>query len=370
MFTEVVGAGAGSAPGPHRARTGRLARLARRLAWTRDLRTARILRYAFGITAAVLVSFAFAWPLFFLTPVLAAVLLGTPLPAPGLTQVGRMLVDLFMAVSLGLAFTLFLIPYPLVYVPLLGLTLFWIYYALNRGGSIWRVLMSLIAVLILPLLGNSGDGLPMAFAGWFAWSGGLAIAVYLLAHTLFPDPESDAPRPAKKPRLRGYVPAAADAALRSTLVTLPLAVAFIALNWASQALVLVMVAVFTLMPDLTKSRAAGIKSLTSTLIGGLSALLIYWLIVAVPDLHFFALVMLVVMLSFALAIFSGGPRAAYMGSAATTVIVLIGSVMGEDVSFTDVFLTRVLLIAVATLYVVVALGLMQRLRASPGAGSS
>jgi len=77
-------------------------------------------------------------------------------------------------------------------------------------------------------------------------------------------------------------------------------------------------------------------------------------------------VMLVVMLSFAVAIFSGGSRAAYMGSAATTVIVLIGSVMGEDASFTDVFLTRLLLIAVATVYVVMALGLMQRLRASPG----
>ena len=365
MSTEAAAGGHDVAP---TVAGGWLARLSRRLGWTHDQRTARILRYAFGITAAVLLSFTFAWPLFFLTPVLAAVLLGMPLPGPGLRQVGRLLTDLIAAVFLGLAFTLFLSPYPLVYIPLLGLVLFQIYYSLNRGGSLWRVLMALIAVLILPLLGNSGDGLPMAFAGWFAWSGGLAIVCYLLAHTLFPDPPSTAPRPVKKPPVRGYVPAAADAALRSTLVILPLAVVFIALNWASQALVLVMVAVFTLMPDLTKSRAAGIKSLTSTLIGGLTALLVYWLIVAVPELHFFALVMLVVMLSFASAIFSGGPRAAYMGSAATTVIVLIGSLMGDDASFTDVFVTRVSLIGAATVYVVLALGLMQRLRVSPGGG--
>jgi len=124
------------------------------------------------------------------------------------------------------------------------------------------------------------------------------------------------------------------------------------------------------MPDLAKSRAAGIKSLTSTLIGGLTALLVYWLIVAVPELYFFGLVMFVVMLNFARAIFSGGPRAAYMGSAATTVIVLIGSVMGEDASFTDVFLTRLLLIGAATGYVVIALGLMQRWWGSPGAKAS
>ena len=353
------------APDPAVAATGGSARGSGRLSWTRDLRTARILRYAFGITVAVLVSFAFAWPLFFLTPVLAAVLLGMPLPGPGLKQVGSLVVDLGAAVFLGLAFTLFLIPYPLVYIPLLGLVLFRIYYSLNRGGSLWRVLMVLIAVLILPLLGNSGDGLPMAFAGWFVWSGGLAIGFYLLAHTLFPDPEA-APRPPRKPRLRGYVPAAANAALRSTLVTLPLAVVFIAQNWASQVLVLVMAAIFTLMPDLAKSRAAGVNSLTSTLIGGLAALLVYWLIVAVPELYFFGLVMFVVMLSFARAIFSAGPRAAYMGSAATTVIVLIGSVMGEDASFTDVFLTRMLLIAAATGYVVLALGLMQRWWGAPG----
>ncbi len=332
----------------------------RRWAWTRDLRTARVLRFAFGVSGAVAFSFAYAWPLFFLTPVFVVVFLGLPMPAPSARQVAKLLQYAVGAMLIGLLFTLFLMPYPLVYVPMLGLVLFHLYYLMNRGGSMWLVLMSLIAVLILPLLGNTGDQLPTVFAGWFAWSCALAIGLYAAAHALFPNPPGGPAVPAKPPPQRGYVPAAANAALKSTLVTLPLAVLFIAADLASQVLVLVMAAIFSLMPDLAKGRAAGVKSLKSTLIGGVTAFAIYWAIVAVPEFHFFVAVIFLTTLAFGSAIFSAGPNAQYMSSAATTVIVLIGSVMGDDANFSDVFVTRLLLIAAATLYVVAAMHLLER----------
>ncbi len=334
-------------------------RAARRWWWTGDLRAARVLRYAFGVSTAAVVSFALAWPLYFLTPVLLAVFLSLPLPAPGLRQVGVMLGYVLVALGLGLCFTLFLLPYPLVYVPLLGVLLFRIYYLANRGGSLWLVLMSLLAVLMLPLLASTGEQLPSWFAFWFAFSSALSILMYAAAHWLFPDPV-EAPRPPAKPRLHGYVPPAANAAFKSTAVILPLAVLFIAANWASQLLVLVMAAIFSLMPDLAKGKEAGLKSLISTLIGGFAALLVYWMIVAVPELHFFAALTLLAMLGFGAAIFSGRPNARYMGSAATTLIVLTSSVMADDAVFSDVFVTRVVLIAAATLYVVVAMRVLER----------
>ena len=327
--------------------------------WTQDLRSARVLRFAFGVTAAVAIAFAFAWPLFFLTPVLATVFLSLPTPAPSARQVGSLLLNALAAMLLGLGFTLFLLPYPLVYVPLLGLVLFHIYYLINRGGSMWLVLMALLAVLILPMLTNTAGQLATAFAGWFAWSCALAIAVYAVAHRLFPNPTGGPPMPPAKVRARGYVPQAARAALKSTAVILPLAVLFITIDLASQVLVLVMAAIFSLMPDIAKGRQAGTNSLISTLIGGVTALLFFWAIVAVPEFHFFVVLTFFVTLVFGAAIFSGRPKASYMSSAATTVIVLIGSVMGDDASFTDVFLTRLLLIFAATLYVVAALRVLE-----------
>jgi len=333
--------------------------------WTRDLRTARVLRYAFGVTGAAAVSFAFAWPLFFLTPVLAAVFLALPTPAPSARQVMMMLVSALAAMMLGLCFTLFLLPYPLVYVPMLGLVLFHIYYLLNRGGSMWLVLMALLAILILPMLANSGDLLPTAFAGWFAWSCALAIGAYALAHQLFPNPPGGPPMPPKRPRPQGYVPQAASAALKSTVVILPLTVLFITIDLASQVLVLVMAAIFSLMPDLSKGRQAGTNSLISTLMGGATALLVYLAIVAVPEFHFFVPLMLLITLLFGAAIFSGRPKASYMSSAATTVIVLLGSLMSDDASFSDVFITRLALIFAATIYVVAALRLLNQLFPTP-----
>lgn len=340
---------------------GRLQSPGRRLwpRWTRDLRSARVLRYAFGVSAAMAIAFAFAWPLFFLTPVLAAVFLALPAPAPSAAQVRSLLLQALAAMSLGLGFTLFLLPYPLVYVPMLGLVLFHIYYLLNRGGSMWLVLMALLAVLILPMLALTGTKLPGAFAGWFAWSCALAIFSYALAHRLFPNPPGSPAMPPRKPRAHGYVAPAAEAALKSTVVILPLAVLFITLNLASQVLVLVMAAVFSLMPDLAKGQQAGNNSLISTLIGGGVALSFYWAIVAVPELHFLMALSVLVMLVFGALIFSGRPNARFMSSAATTLIVLIGSLMADDANFTDVFLTRLLLIFAATLYVVNALRLLE-----------
>lgn len=329
------------------------------LRWPRDLGSARVLRYAFGVSGSMAIAFAFAWPLFFLTPVLTAVFLALPMPAPSAAQVGRLLLHALSAMLLGLGFTLFLLPYPLVYVPTLGLVLFHIYYLLNRGGSMWLVLMALLAVLILPMLALTGTQLPTVFAGWFAWSCSLAILSYALAHRLFPDPPGGPAMPPKKPRARGYVAPAAKAALKSTAVILPLAVLFITLNLASDVLVLVMAAIFSLMPDLAKGRQAGNNSLISTLIGGGTAVFFYWAIVAVPEMHFLMALSVLVMLVFGALIFSGRPNARFMSSAATTLIVLIGSLMADDANFTDVFLTRLLLIFAATLYVVTALRVLE-----------
>ena len=90
------------------------------------------------------------------------------------------------------------------------------------------------------------------------------------------------------------------------------------------------------------------------------ALVAYWLIVAVPELPFLVALTLLMMLLFGAGIFSDGPGAKYLASAATATIILLGSAMGEGVNIADKFALRVVLTAAATLYVVAAFAALDR----------
>ncbi len=340
----------------------------RKRLWTRDLRTVRIVRYAVGVTAAAVLAFGINWPLFFVTPLFIAVFLAMPLPAPTLRKSFQSMLYVLVAFALGLVFTLLVLRYPLVYVPALGLLLFHIYYLANRGGPFVLVLMSLLAVLILPLVSVQHPALALVFAPSFAWSGVLAIILVSLAYGLFPDPPSERPGPAAGGFQPGYSNAAALNAMKSTVAILPLVTLFIAFGWTSQLLIMMFAAIFSLSPEFSKGQAAAVKSLTSTLIGGLAALVFFWLIVAVPEFHFFIALMLLTTLMFGTGIFSDAPLAKYLPSAVTALIILLGSSMGEDVNITDKFIVRVILIGAAALYVVAVLSVLDHFwpRKSPG----
>ncbi|UCE89011.1 MAG: DUF2955 domain-containing protein [Pseudomonadota bacterium] len=329
-------------------------------AWTRDLRTARIVRFATGVTFAAAVAFAIEWPLSFLVPVLTAVFLAMPLPGPTPQQVLSNIFYVLGAFALGLVFTLLLLPFPLIYVPLLGLSLFHIYYLLNRGGPFMLVLMCILAVLILPMMSQAHDVLASGFTTGFVWSGSLAIALVWLAHAVFPDPSAQRQAPAPHRFPTGYSAPAAEAALKSTIVVLPVATLFIASEWSGQILVMVFIAIFSLSPELAKGQAAGIKSLKSTIAGGLAALVFYHILIVVPEYHFFIALMLLTALLFAVNIFSNKPTAAYYPSAFTALLILVSTSMGEGADFGEKFVMRVIYIAAATIYVVLALIVLER----------
>ncbi|MFC1823588.1 DUF2955 domain-containing protein [Thermodesulfobacteriota bacterium] len=326
--------------------------------WTRDLRTARIVRYAVGVTVSVAIAFGLQWPLYFLTPIFTALFLAIPLPGPTLKQAFALFGYVVVAFAIGLIFTLFLLPYPLVFIIALGLVLFHIFYMVNRGGPVMLGLMSLIAVLILSMMGSAHEALAMMFALNFAWSSALAVFFYVLAHGMFPDPPGGQPTPGHGGFQRGYSRVAATTALKSTIAALPLAVLFIAAELTGEMLIMIYAAIYSMSPELSKGKAAGLKSLASTLIGGLAAMMLFWLMVAVPEYHFFIVLMLLAALIFGANIFSEKSLAKYLPSAFIALLILIATSMGEGVSFTGKFISRVILISAATLYVVGVMSLL------------
>jgi hypothetical protein len=95
-------------------------------------------------------------------------------------------------------------------------------------------------------------------------------------------------------------------------------------------------------------------------LGGIAALVVYWLLVAVPEFHFFVVLMLFVALVFGRGIFSEHPLAKYLTSALIVVLVLIGGSTGEGKDIVEKLVTRILLISAAVIYIVSAFAVLER----------
>jgi hypothetical protein len=314
------------------------------------------------VTIATALAFGIAWPLSFLLPVLSAVFLALPVPKPTLRQGLRHMRDTLFAFAVGFIYTQFILPFPVIYVPLLALALFYTYYHLNRGGSFWLVLMLLICLLLMPMLAGVHEGIAIGVVMGLVGSSWLTICMLWLSHYLVPDLPGGPVMPQDAKKAPGYQPGysavAAGPALKSTIVALPIAILFIANNWTSQILVMVFAAIFTLSPNLDKGKEAGLNSIKSTMIGGCVAFFVYWALVAVPEYHFLVALVFLVSLGFGAAIYSGRPIAKYLPSAMVAMIILVNGSLGEDANFSEKFVIRMLLIASAAIYVVTALKIL------------
>jgi len=324
-----------------------------------DVKTMRVFRFAFGVTVACGLAYGINWPLAFLMPVFTAMILAMPLPKPSVKASLNNMMSTLQAFSLGLAFSLFFLQYPIAYLIVLALVLFHLYYYLNRGGSFWFTLMSMIAILVLPMIANSNEGLAIGFSAGFVYSSWLTIAMLWLAHFVFPDPNFTE-FPVKAKYSNSYSKVAAQLALKSTLVAFPIAAVFITYGLTDYLLVMIFSAIFILKPDLTEGKEAGRNSLISTLLGGVFAWLFYWLIVAVPQFYFYLMLLLATTLFFGRHIFSGSKVSKYYSSGFIALLVIINSAMAADSNFNAILTQRILLISSAIVYIVCALKVLER----------
>jgi len=324
-----------------------------------DVKSMRVLRFAFGVTTACALAYGIKWPLAFLMPVFTAMILAMPLPKPSVKASLNNMMSTLKAFALGLAFSLFFLQYPIAYLIALGLVLFHLYYYLNRGGSFWFTLMSMIAILVLPMIANSNEGLAVGFSAGFVYSSWLTIAMLWLAHFVFPDPDFTH-FPVKPKYSNAYSKVAAQLALKSTLVAFPIAAVFITYGLSDYLLVMVFSALFILKPDLAEGKEAGKNSLLSTFLGGAFACVFYWLIVAVPQFHFYLLLLFATALFFGRHIFSGTAMAKYYSSGFIALLVIVNSAMAADSNFSEIIIQRVLLISSAIFYIMCALKVLDR----------
>ena len=251
----------------------------------------RILRLALGTALSLCVSQLAGWQMSFIAPVFTLLILGLPLPAPGIRQGLKFVVALLAPLIAGLAFLPLLEQTRWAGILIVALALFFSFYYTARGGS--AVLGTFITVgltLVVTIGSVSGDimiPLIQAMAVNAAWG----MAFVWIAHALLPDVPAGKPGPAAKasaPKPEASV--AARSALRSLLIVLPMVLIFLYMS-GSPAYTVVMIKVASMgqQASTDDTRTMSRSLLRSTLWGGLAAMIGWTLLSAWPSLLFYTL---------------------------------------------------------------------------------
>lgn len=333
----------------------------------------RILRLALGTALSMWVSQAVAWDLSFIAPVMTLFILALPLPALSLKTGIKFLAAMTLSMYASLSLLPWLLDYPLVGLLLLVLALFWSFYYTARGGSPVLGTFVTVGIALSTAIGSvSVDATLMLIRG-LIMNATIGIVFVWIAHALVPDSKAGGfPGPA------GLQAAAAPdaeearwSALRSTLIVFPVAFWFM-LSGASTSYVPVMIKVASMGQQATNegARFAGRSLILSTIIGGIGAIIGWNVLSVVPKLSVYALLIALGGLVFGQRVFRGTgmhPEAATWSYAYLTMIVILAPAVMDSASGSSAnvaFWSRLLMFALATLYGVAAVFVVDAFRPS------
>ncbi|WP_114326942.1 DUF2955 domain-containing protein [Candidatus Colwellia aromaticivorans] len=322
-------------------------------------REIRILRFFIGVLFAIVLAYVANWPFAFITPIFVAKFLGSSKGKLSFKKLVAILLIIVSAFILGGIITRLLLPFPIVFILIMTLLIFWISYWNNSGGNELVITMLLVGFTVIPMMGLLHQDIAHIFTVGFLFSCFVSLVITMLMHELIVDKEivNDNKKLEENKlteQLLAEKPERVKFAILSTLMIMPVMIFFFAFNLSSSVLILAFIALLAQKPDLV----AGIKGskalLVGNTIGGLVAIAMYNLLTLAPDFIFLVLLFSCVVISFAQAIFSEKPMVPLYAMAFTTVIILV---FGATLSTSDAdekFYTRIVQIACACSYVVFA----------------
>jgi len=320
-----------------------------------DIQYMPVLRYAFGITLIMGYAMAFGGDLSYIVPYLALNFLAPGTKMPTLKQ-GVNFVGVVAVTSVtGFFFTSFFYNYTWVYIPLLGMVLFYIYYT-SRLTFIIKLFL-LIALLAFPVPMPGIDTVTWAYAitNTLVIGSVFSIMMVWVVYSLFPD----------KPVLHSGTKSTSAAAQKDQdqkerfrkafetfIVTFPVVLLFIFYQWGNSLIILIYIVVLSMMQE--AGRTTGKVKVAGNLIGGLATIVFYELIIVVPYFPFFILLLLGTALLFAVRIFSKRPDAALYKTGFSALVLIIGGVVtGTDEAGSEIWM-RIIQVMTAVFYVVAA----------------
>jgi hypothetical protein len=291
------------------------------------------------------------WNLSYLLPVLAIGYFAPGVKPPTFKQGFWFISTVVISSFAALLFFKIFGEYILVFIPAYALILLHIFY--TNKLALQNKLFVLVACLLVPMLGFIS--VKVAYAVVLSIITGALVTLILVwtVDAIIPDvtapKEVKNAKPISKPpsQLERYINA------RNTLiVVLPIVLVFYFFQWSGGLLILIFVAILSMNPAFNLK--AGMALILGNLAGGIISILMYELLVIVPQ--FFFLILMIILIGFFLGpkFFSGKKTAPLFGMAFSTVLLIVAqSTSGTDDAGDKVWI-RVLQIMIAVIYVVLA----------------
>jgi len=335
-----------------------------------SVRARAILRLSLGVTLAMAVAQGIGWPLAQIAPLLAALALMSARHPPTLAEGAKGVLVIVTASLIGLLIAGYLVPYPVVCVLVVVLFQFRIFYAAAGGAPPFVVTVALIAVTLLPLLGQTSPDLAETVATGLIRAGVVAVLVQWVAFVVVPPPAAAALERAGSGSA-APVPASArlEAAVRATAVVGPLTVAFMVFNWNAP-IVLIFAALLGQQPGSRAGMKGALGLVIANVLGGVAAIVVYNLLVAVPSYPFLLTVTAISALLFGGPIYAADAKSPLFRSGFTTMLILTGSSVATFGQEADTsFYERLWQVMLAGLYIAGAFHLLETFGRKTGTSS-
>jgi hypothetical protein len=309
-----------------------------------------ILRYAFGSTIIMLVAMSLNYTLAYLTPVLALTFLAPGAKPPTIKITLLFLMIVAVTSMTGIMFSRFFLDYPLVFMPLLILTIFHIYYTTSlQHMKVWF----LLSLLVIPMISQQSAQLGSVVAVNLFLNALVAITLVWLVYFMFPYKETT-----QEVKKASAVIFPSDrirfiSAGKKMLVIMPVLISFFVFNWTNALLVLIFVSILSMNPAFANKKA-GLALIAANLGGGLAAIVAYNLLTVVPNLIFLGLLTLLTGLFFGKRLFNSKPLSMLFGTAFSTFLLILGNVTSFSGEAGEMVWTRIFQLAIVVVYLVMA----------------
>jgi hypothetical protein len=317
-----------------------------------------MLRYVIGSCMILAVTSLLNYDLAYLTSVLSLSLM-----APGtkpLTLKQSIGAVLILAVITGFAvlFTELFMEYSLVFMPLLLLSMLWLYYT-DKLPMIVKV-FALVSLTIIPFVSIDASIIGSYVAVHLVYNAFMAILLTQIVFAIFPLCEADIPFEKKKKQAGKQSESQRFRyAVSIILILTPVLILFYMFKLSSSILVITFIAILSVSPALANPKF-GLVMITANVIGGLFGILAYQLLVIVPNFVFMILLTFGIGIFFGSRLFSDSKYAPIFGSGFSTFLLILGSVTSSDAEAGAKVWSRVIQISVAVSYIVFAFAVMQQ----------
>ena len=321
-----------------------------------------VLRYVIGSTFIVAVTALMNYDLAYLTSVLALGYLAPGAKPLTLKQGLDFILALILITGLTVVFSELFLDYTLVFMPLLALGLLWLYFTDKLSGMV--KLFLLISLIIIPFVSIDSGAIGGFVAVRLVFNAFMAIILSQIAFLVFPLSEADAifakeQKDANKQSEKERF----TYAVHIILIILPVLLLFYMFKLSSSVLILTFIAILSMSPALANPKV-GMVMIIANVLGGVFAILAYRFLVLVPNFTFMILLTLCVGLLFGNRLFSKHKLAVVFGSGFSTFLLILGSVTSSDAEAVDKVWSRIIQIAIAVIYVVVAFAILDRFKKS------